>query len=117
MYKGKLSANKALYEQKYEFAFQYLYIYCFYSWDPETRMKADEALNHEWIKEGMIQVKARQTKPRADPQDNTHRKRGRATLISLHTKTATPISTQINFFYIENSVIYRRVDFMRKGNT
>lgn len=46
-----------------------------FSWNPDTRMKPDEALNHEWIKEGMIHVKNRQLRSKAVASNE--RKRGK----------------------------------------
>lgn len=43
-------------------------------WNPETRMKPEEALNHEWIKEGMISVKSRQLRHKAAASERKREK-------------------------------------------
>jgi len=44
-------------------------------------MKPEEALNHEWIKEGMISVKSRQLRHKAAASE---RKRGELHIIEYH---------------------------------
>ncbi|XP_067937121.1 dual specificity tyrosine-phosphorylation-regulated kinase 4-like [Watersipora subatra] len=53
-------------------------------WNPETRMKPEEALGHEWIKEGMLQNRNRQARAKATASND--RKREKAKLAAEQAK-------------------------------